>query len=302
MSDGFPGEGNRGQPITRELSIGEMVSKSFDIYRRNFVKFVTIYIVVEAIVGITTTVVDLSLRSEVSATTAGGTITLGAVVGEVFSALAVSLLIAVVIFPFEFGTAVKMTDDDIQSGRTDLPGSLRFILTRLIPFWITTIIVAVVVGIGLLLVIVPGVILAIMLSLVLPVVVLEKLGVFASLSRGRMLVSHRWGKSLVYYIVLLLIIGIPELIFDFLSRLAGPGSTIVSSILSAFVLPIAAIGLTVHYRSNVARTTPSPPAPAESLSWLTPAATSYCSSCGTKIAGTAVFCPSCGAKQDLQTS
>ena len=41
--------------IRRELSIGEVISKTFDVYRRDFAKYFLLFVVVEVIIGILTT-------------------------------------------------------------------------------------------------------------------------------------------------------------------------------------------------------------------------------------------------------
>ena len=48
---------SRGQGITHEQSFGEVVSKTFDLYRRDFAKYLVLFAVVGAITGVLTTLV-----------------------------------------------------------------------------------------------------------------------------------------------------------------------------------------------------------------------------------------------------
>ncbi len=50
-----------GEKITQELSLGNVVSKTFELYRRDFLKFVILFLVVEAIVGVLTTLVQRAI-------------------------------------------------------------------------------------------------------------------------------------------------------------------------------------------------------------------------------------------------
>jgi hypothetical protein len=203
-----------------------------------------------------------------------------------------------------------MASDRIQTGQTDIRVSLRFAVLRTIPIWLVSIIVGIIVTAGVIALIVPGIILGIMFSLVLPVILIEKLGVLESLGRSRALVSHRWLKSFALFLVFGIIIGIATAIVSAISAPFGIASTVVSSILSAFYIPMVPIALTLYYYSNVARIAPppmsQPPMAAPPVSPMPPpppspmqAEMKYCSSCGTQLASNASFCSKCGAKQSV---
>ena len=115
------------------------------------------------------------------------------------------------------------------------------------------------------------------------------------MSRSRKLVSDRWLKTLALIIVFGIIIGIASAIVSAIAGVFGVASTFVSSILSAFYLPLIPIALTVYYYSNAARVAP-PQMPAAPEWVSSPGESRYCPSCGTKVAPNTMFCPSCGAK------
>ena len=47
-----------GQPITRELSLSEVISKTFHLYARDFVKYLILFVIIEAIIGVLITVLQ----------------------------------------------------------------------------------------------------------------------------------------------------------------------------------------------------------------------------------------------------
>ena len=92
-----------------------------------------------------------------------------------------------------------------------------------------------------------------MYSLALPVLLIEKKGVFESMSRSRRLVSHRWGKTFGTFLVLGIIVLIASLILGAIAAPFGIAGTIVNGILSALYQPLLPILLVIYYYSNLAR-------------------------------------------------
>ncbi|SRR5579875_380662 len=286
--------------ITQELTLGEVFSRTFELYRLDFSKYIILFVVVEAIVGILTTLVRgaIVLPPALPANATPQEIISWA--PGYFSAqaalIALSAIVTLVFYPISIGSAVKIASDGIVTGRADLAASVRSAVSRIVWLWVVGIVVGIIVILGFIALFVPGVILAIMFSLVLPALIIEGTG-FGSMSRSRQLVSHRWLKTLVLFIIFGIIIGIASAIVSAISAPFGVASTIVSSILSAFYLPLIPIMLTVYYYSNSARITPlisqPPPAPGTAPE----AALRFCPNCGAQISSTTMFCPACGTRQ-----
>ena len=284
--------------ITRELSLSEVVSKTFDLYRRDFVKYTILFLVVEAIIGILTTLVNHAVilpKAPVAGSATQDYLNwLPGFFGALITLVALTAIITWVFYPISLGSAVKIASDDIVTGQADLAASVRFSVSRIVWIWIVGIVVGIIVSIGYIALVIPGIILTIMFALVLPVLMIEKPG-FESMSRSRKLVSDRWLKTLALIIVFGIIIGIASAIVSAIAGVFGVASTFVSSILSAFYLPLIPIALTVYYYSNAARVAP-PQMPAAPEWVSSPGESRYCPSCGTKVAPNTMFCPSCGAK------
>lgn len=293
------------QPITRELTIGEMVSKTFDLYRRNFVKYLLVFLVVGVIMGVLTAL----LRSAVVLPTLPANATSQDVLNwlpgfftALFYLVSLSIAISLVFTPVAEGTTIKLASQEIEKGQADLGASFRFAVSKLIWLWALSIVVGVIVFLGVIALIVPGIILAIMFSLAVPVLLIENKGVLESMGRSRKLVDHRWGKTFGLLLVFGIIVLIVSVIISFISAPFGIASSIVNSILSAFYGPLVPIAITVYYYSNAARLSPPPPqmvqAPMAPAAGVTPE-TKFCPKCGTQMASWASVCPKCGAPQPV---
>jgi hypothetical protein len=286
------------QGITRELTVGEVISKTFELYRRDFVKYLVVFLIVEGVIGILTILVAAAfLLPAISANPAPRTISsLSGFFGALFGLIVLSILIS----PVATGSAIKMASQEIEKGQANLAASIRFTISKLVWLWVLGIIVGVVIGLGFVALIVPGIILAIMYSLATPALLIESTGILASMGRSRKLVAHRWLKTFVLGLILVVIFVIAAVIASLISAPFGIASSIVSSILSAFYVPLFPIALTVYYYSNVARLAPPQPsqAPVAPGAAVTPE-TKFCPKCGTQMASWASVCPKCGAQQSV---
>jgi hypothetical protein len=290
-----------GQGITRELSLGELVSKTFELYRRDFSNYLILFVVVEVIIGVLTTLVRRAIVVP-AALPAGATSQqlldwAPGFFGAAVALVALTAIVSWLFYPICIGGAVKMASEEVTTGKADLAASVRFAASRIVSLWVVGIVVGIIVVAGFIALLVPGIILSIMFSLVFPVLIIEGTG-FESMGRSRKLVSQRWLKTLALVIVFGIIVGISSAVVGAISGPLGVASTIVSSVLSAFYAPLIPIALTVYYYSNAARIAP-PQAGQEQASPTVEARVGmkFCSSCGTEIGYAATFCPSCGAKQ-----
>jgi len=284
------------QRIGRELSIGEVISKTFEVYRRDFTKYFVLFAVVEVILGI---VQAAAIRQfafpVVPANPAPGQALsfLSALFRTVILFVAVFFVVALVFIPVAEGTAFKMASERIEKGQADLVASVRFAVSRLLWIWALAILFGVIVALGFIALVVPGVILAIMFCLALPVLVIENKGVLESMRRSRELVGHRWGKTFVTFLVLGVAVFVATEIVNVVSAPFGPARTLVIGLLAGLYEPVIPLALVTYYYSNVARLTPSL---AGQMSTATTGAR-FCANCGAQLTSPVLFCPNCGARQ-----
>ena len=154
------------------------------------------------------------------------------------------------------GISVKFTADTLEKGQANLQTSFNYTITKLLSLLAVSLITGILIVVGLIALIIPGIILAIMFSLVVPTIIIENAGALESLSRSRRLVSGRWLKTFGLLLLLYVIIGIVTALVSVISWPFSIASTLVSSILAAFIQPILPIGLTLYYYSMMTRTIP----------------------------------------------
>jgi hypothetical protein len=292
-----------GQPeqgIKRELALGEIISKTFELYQRDFTKYFVLFAVVEVIIGVVTTLAQQafvlpSLPSNPTPQQLFGWLPgfFGAMVplfGSIF-------ILTVVFFPIAQGGAIKLASERLEKGQADISTSVRFAASRLLGIWALSIVVGIVVVLGLFALVVPGIVLAIMFSLALPVLLIENKGVLDSMGRSRELVGNRWLKTFATFLVLAIIFAIASVVVGAISGPLGVASPLINGVLSAFYQPLFSILLTVYYYSNLARIAPPPAGRMPTVPATTAqAGIKFCPSCGTQLTSSAAFCSKCGAR------
>jgi zinc-ribbon domain len=288
------------QGIKRELSLGEVLSKTFELYRRDFTKYFVIFAVVGVVIGVVTTLARQAFVLPTlppNPTPQQFSSWSSAFFGVFFLLIASILLVSVVFSPIGQGSAIKLASEQIEKGSANIGAPVRFAVSKLPWIWALSIVVGIIVILGFIALIVPGIILAIMFSLALPVLLIENKGVLESMGRSRELVSHRWLKTLATFLVLGIVILVASVIVNAISGLLGVAGPVVSGLLSAFYQPLFPILVTVYYYSNLARTTPLPAnqmpmAPTT----MAQAGMKFCPTCGTQLVSSATFCFQCGAR------
>jgi hypothetical protein len=153
------------------------------------------------------------------------------------------------------GMVVKLVQD-IEDGRRDnsvgeLLQSVEPVLLRLIA---VSLLFAIGVGIGFVLLIIPGLILLVMWCLVAPVTVLERPGVFRAFSRSRELVrGNGWPVFSVIAVVYLTVIVISIAAGIGAGSLGPIGRAVVDWAVTVAVAPVAALSASVLYFALVGR-------------------------------------------------
>jgi hypothetical protein len=168
-----------------------------------------------------------------------------------FGQLAGSLVEMIAAFLLQ-ATLVKAVQD-VRDGRADM--SISETVSAAMPYlWIVaaaSILAGIAITIGLALLIVPGLYLITIWAVIVPVIVIERAGVFESFRRSRHLVRgngwHVFGTLVVVFVIMLVVGIVLGIIFSALPRALNSGlSTIISGTL---VSPFLALVVTnVYYR------------------------------------------------------
>ena len=290
--------------ITRELSLGEVVSKTFSLCRKNFVKYTVLFLVVEVVIGL----VGVWAYGAFPLPTLPANATSQDVVNwapRFFTNLVylfgVVGIVSLVFGTIAYGSTVKMASEEVENKPVDLGAAVRFAVSKIIWMWVLGIVLGIIIGLGFVALVVPGIILAIMFSVSFQALLIENAGVGGSLGRSRQLVSHRWLKTFAVFLVFAIIVGIAATIVSAISAPFGYWSQLVSSVLSAFYQPIIPVATTVYFFSNRARITPPPQAGRVDMGYgPTPQpGMKFCPNCGTQLTASATYCANCGAKQPM---
>lgn len=214
--------------MDRKLSVGEVLSEVFAIYRENFGVLIPIafwlFLVVAIVQGL-----------------AGGSVIL-VLLGAILS------LVASILYE---GMVVSLVRD-VQDGRRDLSaGELYRSVTPVLGTLVgTSILYGIAVGIGFVLLIVPGLILLTIWAVIAPAIVIEKRGAIEAFGRSRELVKgYGWpvfgvvlSAALITFVVSIILISIAAAIAD------GPILRIVLGVLaSTLTAPITALVAGVLY-------------------------------------------------------
>jgi hypothetical protein len=177
--------------------------------------------------------------------------TVGFWLGFVVSVVAAFLLQA---------TLVKAVQD-VRDGRADM--SIKETVSAALPYIGpvagASILAAIAISIGLLLLIVPGLFLITIWAVIVPVIVIERAGVLASFGRSRELVRgrgwHVFGTLVLVYLIMLVVNIVLGLVFRALPHVLGSGlSAIISGTL---ISPFLALVVTLVYYRLAGSSTPA---------------------------------------------
>jgi uncharacterized membrane protein len=231
--------------MLRPLTVGEILDTSFSLYRRHFAALATVALIC--------TGVPLVLRLFLE--TAGG----------IFSNLALALLYGISLLVLNL-VATGATVFIVSESYLGRPISAREALDRATPYigriLVCSLLLALVVGLGFLLLFIPGIMLAVGLALAIPAVVLEpRSSASAALSRSWELTRGARWRIFGLGLTLLVLLYIPVVaITGLLALLVSPGQVVIGSgsvltiavlamsgIVQMFIYPLFYCVLTVTY-------------------------------------------------------
>jgi hypothetical protein len=212
----------------KRISPGEVVSETFSLYGRHVVALLGSAVVVFVIFGLASGLIENS----------GGFLL--ALVGSIVRLAGHALYTGFVV------TLVQ----DVRDGRRDqtigdMFASAAPVIPSLIGF---SILFALGVGIGLILLIVPGLILLTFWCLGAPVIVIEREGALEAFGRSRRLVSgEAWSVFGTLVVVLLIVIAIGVILGVIATPISNAATDVASIISSAISAPIFALAVSVMY-------------------------------------------------------
>lgn len=237
----------------RELTASETISLVFNLYKSNLVMFLVPMMVAGVVNGVLGLVLGHSSAN--LAALAGGGLTdfFWRSLVNILPLMLLSFIVSWIVSTLADGVCIRYASDILSKGNADIGDALNFAMRKLVSLLGITVVTVALVLLGCIALIVPGIILAIMFSLVVPVIMVENVGVLGSLSRSRKLVSKRWRKTFVVFLVVIIVVSVFSFVAGLVSAPFGLLRGLVNSVVSAVVTPISPISETVYYYSMLAR-------------------------------------------------
>jgi hypothetical protein len=257
------------QKPPRELSIEEVLTRTFELYSHNFIRFFIPLLVATLISGSLGTLITSYIETMPTPEYGTPPETWNWIWSYIGTLLAITFVVGIIswiVSTIANGICVKFASDLMEKGNASLEDALNFAFFKLLSLLVAAIITGILIVLGLIALFVPGIILAIMFSLVVQVIIIEDVGALDSLSRSRRLVRNRWSKTFVLLLIVYIIILFVGFVGNLIGTPFGGAGSIVSGVIAAFVAPIIPISLTVYYYSMLAkeeqlRVPPPPPPP-----------------------------------------
>ena len=217
----------------RDLSIGDVLSKSFGVLSRHIVTFSVLSLLIWLpMFAIGAGAALLAPQS------AGGV----GVSQEVAATVGIGMVIAVVwallFFPAVFGAIVHVSFQDMRGKKARLSEGFKLGFSRLLPMIGMSILIGLGVTLGMILLVVPGIILALMWYVAFPVCIVEKAGPVESLSRSRELTNgYKWtifGIALIVAVASAVIPLVPQLLLMKLPLVQLGVVSLIQLVMSAY--------------------------------------------------------------------
>lgn len=183
------------------MSVSGILDRTFRLYRRNFVRFITIAAVVQVpllIVGLVPTVLSRKLFDPQQATWAAGEpppieVLLPALLVTTISLL-VYMVLAVVGSTLSSGALAKAVSESYLGRESSVAEVYRFVLPRFGSLLGASLLIALLTLVGYLVCVVPGVLVSLWLAVATPAIVIEGAGAIDGMQRSKALTSGNLGK------------------------------------------------------------------------------------------------------------
>lgn len=184
------------------FDISRVIQRTFGLVGRNFLPF---YILAFVLAGLPALVLTAVQPTDPQA--------IQAAPGAYFTTLIMGVIVSIVAGVVLQGTLTRAAVDDLSGKGVNLNDAVGAAFSLILPLIGLGLLIALGVGVGLILLIIPGIFLMLCWAVASPVMVVERLGVVASMQRSMQLTqNHRWaifGLAVLYivgYLILMTIV------------------------------------------------------------------------------------------------
>jgi hypothetical protein len=241
MGGGAPGMGGgMGGGSFAPMGLGDILSKAFELYRNNaaqLIQIVAIVVVPLSFISALLTNVAFKQNDVTCVQEADFTVNCnGSGFGRAILVLALTGLIAAMIQQLLTGALTRGAAGSLAGRPIDVGESYRYAFSRLGGLLLLAFLIAVVVGVGLILLIIPGLIFSVFLSMATPAFIVERKGATDAMSRSWNLVSGSFWHVLGVVVVAAILAGVVNSVISAI----GGGNFVTAWIFNALAQIITA--------------------------------------------------------------
>jgi len=239
----------------RPLSLGEILDRTFTLYRNNLLLFVGLA-AIPRLPSLIAGLLQLQINGGTISVSQGG---LSGLTGSTIAFVLVTWALALVGYLYAQGASVAAVSELYLSRPISISQALRRVTDEIGPLLGALMLNGLVILVGFIFLIVPGVYLMCRLFVVVPAAVIERKGPAESLSRSMMLTKGFAGRAFVilalYFAISIgfgIVVSLPAGIAVATRNITAiqtwaPIQAIVSAILEAFITPILLISSSIFY-------------------------------------------------------
>ena len=287
-----------------KISVGDIVKRTFTIYKSNFSKFSLPFLILYSVMGLVLSSIyyglfDLSYDDLLEIQDKK--------ISLVISVIIVTIPVLIFFLFITTGMVIQMAADAHEGKEVDLGKSFRVASSKIFSLIGAALLVGIITLIGLFLLIIPAILFYVWFSLSAQAVILESKSATASLSRSKELVKGNWWKTFGFIVAIMIIISLINIIGsiigyylydqikeDYSEFTAMTIFFVFSYIFLAFLIPLYAIGLTLLFIDLRRKQTLTPQVVRRPT--ITPRIAGLCPQCGIQLPLEADYCPNCGTR------
>jgi hypothetical protein len=238
--------------IQNELKVKEIFFLSLSLYRRNFLKFLAIFLLAEAVIVPMNVLIQIFFPVHYLSTSG---FDIWSQFTNGFAAIPQSLITVAILSPItsiSTGMGVSLAAEMVEKEHSGLRTSYKTTIGSLSQVWYLILVTGFVNSLSDPFIILP-IIFSILFFMALPAVLIENKRALEGIGRSRRLLSKRWGEIFLLLLIIGLIFGLPNLAIGYTIDFLSPLGMIVIGIESALVGPLYAIASTTAFYSNAVR-------------------------------------------------
>jgi len=231
------------EPGSVQFSIGRVIGDSFGVYARNFVGFTALALVI----GLLDLLFALFVADpQMGAAQMDPSQMDPAMMEPNYGVVALSALITIIVGALTQAAIIYGTFQDLRGQKASIGDCIARGLSAIVPVIVGSILLALGVGVGMLLLIIPGIILALMWWVYVPAIVVEGKGIIGAFGRSRELTrGRRWHLLglLVIVVILSILVGVVVQLVSgiiLMSSTDGSGWTLFTILQYAFMSLVTA--------------------------------------------------------------